>query len=235
MAIPFSNTHYRIPRGFGNLLEGLTREVLREQPKDIPDFAAKYFANLLKKREETGFDPTEWGAKLEDRFYNNYSFKSKEIREQQQKSSSFDTKKAQKLSHDGDQENQTSENYLLKMKASTTIQAAYRGHLERKKVKQMKSDKKAYLDVSSDEKVKAIQEIDSSEFVGTTHVEPDMTVAGIMEGHRGNLQLTTGPLETETEDHLERESPAKKQDGAGELEQREDEYPEAVIEALIEQ
>nr|XP_033786995.1 sperm surface protein Sp17-like [Geotrypetes seraphini] len=127
MAIPFSNTHYRIPRGFGNLLEGLTREVLREQPKDIPDFAAKYFADLLKKREETGFDPTERGAKLEDRFYNNYSFR--EIREQQQKSNSFDTKIAQKLSQDGDQENQTSENYLLKMKASTTIQAAYRGHL----------------------------------------------------------------------------------------------------------
>ncbi|KAG8568207.1 hypothetical protein GDO81_013919 [Engystomops pustulosus] len=78
MSIPFSNTHYRIPRGFANLLEGLTREVLREQPQDIPNFAARYFAELLKKREESGFDPAEWGAALEDRYYNNHSFKNPE-------------------------------------------------------------------------------------------------------------------------------------------------------------
>ncbi|XP_072282252.1 sperm surface protein Sp17 [Pyxicephalus adspersus] len=78
MAIPFSNTNYRIPRGFANLLEGLTREVLREQPKDIPLFAAKYFSDLLRNREESGFDPAEWGASLEDRFYNNKSFQHTE-------------------------------------------------------------------------------------------------------------------------------------------------------------
>uniref|UniRef100_A0A8C8VI79 Sperm surface protein Sp17 n=1 Tax=Pelusios castaneus TaxID=367368 RepID=A0A8C8VI79_9SAUR len=74
MSIPFSNTHHRIPLGFANLLEGLAREVLREQPEDIPAFAAKYFEELLDKREETRFDPAEWGAKLEDRFYNNRAF-----------------------------------------------------------------------------------------------------------------------------------------------------------------
>ncbi|KAF1599330.1 UNVERIFIED_CONTAM: Sperm surface protein Sp17, partial [Eudyptes pachyrhynchus] len=66
MSIPFSNTHYRIPQGFGNLLEGLTREILREQPDNIPAFAAAYFENLLEKREKTSFDPAEWGAKVED-------------------------------------------------------------------------------------------------------------------------------------------------------------------------
>ncbi|XP_056398022.1 sperm surface protein Sp17 isoform X1 [Hyla sarda] len=78
MSIPFSNTHYRIPRGFANLLEGLTMEVLKEQPQDIPHFAAKYFAELLKKREDSGFDPAEWGAALEDRYYNNHSFQHPE-------------------------------------------------------------------------------------------------------------------------------------------------------------
>ncbi|XP_044137906.1 sperm surface protein Sp17 isoform X2 [Bufo gargarizans] len=78
MSIPFSNTHYRIPRGFSNLLEGLTREVLREQPQDIPQFATRYFAELLKKRQESGFDPAEWGAALEDRYYNNHSFQNPE-------------------------------------------------------------------------------------------------------------------------------------------------------------
>uniref|UniRef100_A0A674IZG3 Sperm surface protein Sp17 n=1 Tax=Terrapene triunguis TaxID=2587831 RepID=A0A674IZG3_9SAUR len=74
MSIPFSNTHHRIPPGFANLLEGLAREVLREQPEDIPAFAANYFEELLDKREKTKFDPAEWGAKLDDRFYNNKAF-----------------------------------------------------------------------------------------------------------------------------------------------------------------
>ncbi|XP_040182080.1 titin-like isoform X2 [Rana temporaria] len=78
MAIPFSNTNYRIPRGFATLLEGLTREVLREQPKDIPLFASKYFSDLLQNREGMGFDPAEWSASLEDRFYNNHSFQHAE-------------------------------------------------------------------------------------------------------------------------------------------------------------
>ncbi|KAG9348559.1 hypothetical protein JZ751_002295, partial [Albula glossodonta] len=75
MSIPFSNTNLRVPRGFGNILEGLAREVLRTQPKDIPTFAAQYFSALLREREESGLDPAEWGAKLEDRFYNNHAFK----------------------------------------------------------------------------------------------------------------------------------------------------------------
>uniref|UniRef100_A0A671MXN2 Midasin-like n=2 Tax=Sinocyclocheilus anshuiensis TaxID=1608454 RepID=A0A671MXN2_9TELE len=79
MSVPFSNTNLRIPRGFGNLLEGLAKEVLRDQPEDIPTFAALYFTTLLKAREESGLDPAEWGAKLEDRFYNNHSFKGTAI------------------------------------------------------------------------------------------------------------------------------------------------------------
>lgn len=55
MANPFSNTYLRIPQGFGNLLEGLTREILREQPENIPAFAAAYFKDLLEKRESKIF------------------------------------------------------------------------------------------------------------------------------------------------------------------------------------
>ncbi|KAK7882547.1 hypothetical protein WMY93_028721 [Mugilogobius chulae] len=78
MAMPISNTHLRVPRGFGALLEGLTREILRDQPKDIPKYSANYFENLLEQREEKGTDPSEWAAKLEDRYYNNHSFKSQD-------------------------------------------------------------------------------------------------------------------------------------------------------------
>ena len=51
MAVPFSNTKLRVPRGFQNLLEGLAREVLRSQPEDVYAFAAVYFENLMKVRE----------------------------------------------------------------------------------------------------------------------------------------------------------------------------------------
>ncbi|XP_035979154.1 sperm surface protein Sp17 isoform X2 [Halichoerus grypus] len=110
MSIPFSNTHYRIPQGFGNLLEGLTREILREQPENIPAFAAAYFENLLEKREKTNFDPAEWGTKVDDRFYNNHAFKEP-----------------------SEEEKAKEENAALK------IQAVFRGHLAREKVKKMKS------------------------------------------------------------------------------------------------
>uniref|UniRef100_A0AAQ6IKS2 RIIa domain-containing protein n=1 Tax=Anabas testudineus TaxID=64144 RepID=A0AAQ6IKS2_ANATE len=76
MSVPFSNTHLRVPQGFGTLLEGLAREVLRDQPEDIPKYAAQYFETLLKQREDSGVDPVEWAAKLEDRFYNNHAFKT---------------------------------------------------------------------------------------------------------------------------------------------------------------
>ncbi|XP_029428931.1 uncharacterized protein LOC115074007 [Rhinatrema bivittatum] len=186
MAIPFSNTHHRIPRGFGNLLEGLTREVLREQPKDIPDFAAKYFAELLKKREETNFDPAEWGAKLEDRFYNNYSFN----------------------------EQKTSVSDLTKNKASIIIQAAYRGHLGRKQVRKIKAAQKGYLDVPSDfaeftsvpddtytvhdEKSKEIPEVDPDVSVGRRSVdlyptEPDMPGIELVKGDKENVQFAVEP------------------------------------------
>lgn len=51
MSLPFSNTHLRVPRGFGTILEGLAREVLRDQPEDIPKYAAKYFDALLRQRQ----------------------------------------------------------------------------------------------------------------------------------------------------------------------------------------
>ncbi len=51
MAVPFSNTKLRVPRGFQNILEGLAREVLRAQPKDLYAFGAVYFENLQRMRE----------------------------------------------------------------------------------------------------------------------------------------------------------------------------------------
>lgn len=104
MSVPFSNTHLKIPRGFGAVLSGLVREVLRDQPEDIPKYAAQYFSSLLQQRNgnwnfvqmremsftdvfnliilktESGIDPAEWAAGLEDRFYSN-AFKDTEVKQ----------------------------------------------------------------------------------------------------------------------------------------------------------
>jgi len=40
-----------VPNGMEDLLEGLAREVLRHQPKDIYKFAAIHFEGLLLQRQ----------------------------------------------------------------------------------------------------------------------------------------------------------------------------------------
>ncbi|KAM6172242.1 sperm surface protein Sp17 [Erethizon dorsatum] len=130
MSIPFSNTYLRIPQGFGNLLEGLTREILREQPENIPAFAAAYFKNLLEKRKKTNFDPAEWGAKIDDCFYNNHAFKDQEISEKHEP----EQEKHQASLNDSSGENKEEV-------AAVKIQAAFRGHMAREEVKKMKSEK----------------------------------------------------------------------------------------------
>lgn len=50
MTTPFSNTKLHVPKGFQSLLVGLTTEILRNQPKNIPAFAAEYFEKLYQQR-----------------------------------------------------------------------------------------------------------------------------------------------------------------------------------------
>ncbi|XP_016059874.1 PREDICTED: sperm surface protein Sp17 [Miniopterus natalensis] len=138
MSIPFSNTHYRIPQGFGNLLEGLTREILRQQPDNIPSFAAAYFESLLEKREKTNFDPAEWGSKVDDRFYNNHAFKEQEISEKGKPEASLREETPVKaLEESPEEEKEREENAAVK------IQAVFRGHLAREEVRKMKQDEPA--------------------------------------------------------------------------------------------
>nr|XP_054097666.1 sperm surface protein Sp17 isoform X5 [Callithrix jacchus] len=168
MSIPFSNTHCRIPQGFGNLLEGLTREILREQPDNIPAFAAAYFQSLLEKREKTNFDPAEWGSKIDDRFYNNHAFEQEppEKCDPKQEKSQISAKeeetpvtilkqeppekcdpKQEKSQISGKEEetpvtilDSSEEDKEKEEVAAVKIQAAFRGHIAREEVKKMKTD-----------------------------------------------------------------------------------------------
>ncbi|XP_053308352.1 sperm surface protein Sp17 [Spea bombifrons] len=150
MSIPFSNTNYRIPRGFANLLEGFTREVLRDQPKDIPLFGAKYFEGLLKQRAETNFDPAEWGASIEDRFYNNHAFKRAELNAGASEGRKDGARNASvpENSHiteptyrsaDKDQKEVERSGESGQINAATVIQAAFRGHLTRREANKPKT------------------------------------------------------------------------------------------------
>lgn len=47
----FAEDSLRPPPGFEHILEGLAREVLREQPPDIIVFAADYFKQKLALRD----------------------------------------------------------------------------------------------------------------------------------------------------------------------------------------
>jgi hypothetical protein len=55
MSVSYAPNKLRVPPGFQALLEGLAREVLREQPHDCVDFCAKYFRSLVEQRESKYF------------------------------------------------------------------------------------------------------------------------------------------------------------------------------------
>lgn len=64
MSVSYAPTKLRVPLGFEHLLEALAREVLREQPKDIINFAAEYFRRKLILRDGENFIRYPMGPKL---------------------------------------------------------------------------------------------------------------------------------------------------------------------------
>jgi hypothetical protein len=42
---------FNVPPEFAEILRGLTKEILRDQPKDLNKFAYEYFANLLQAQQ----------------------------------------------------------------------------------------------------------------------------------------------------------------------------------------
>lgn len=51
MSVSYAANKLRVPPGFEHLLEGLAREILREQPKDLVKYAAEYFRKKLQERD----------------------------------------------------------------------------------------------------------------------------------------------------------------------------------------
>ncbi|XP_064326873.1 sperm surface protein Sp17 isoform X1 [Phalacrocorax carbo] len=144
MSIPSSGTTLRLPPGFQNLLEGLVLEVLRAQPTDLVAFAARHFQTLLEQREERSVVS---GARLEeDELLTRPPFQEPEedtedkAGEQAGSAASMDMEGAcTKLDED-----------ILDIPlddpdanaAAAKIQASFRGHMTRKKIKGGEIDRK---------------------------------------------------------------------------------------------
>ncbi|KAG3286848.1 transforming growth factor beta regulator 1 [Ictidomys tridecemlineatus] len=88
---------------------------------------------------ETNFDPAEWGAKVEDRFYNNHAFKEQEQSAQEKSQTSVKGEDIEDIP--GNAEELEEEEKEKEESAAVKIQAAFRGHVAREEVKKMKSDK----------------------------------------------------------------------------------------------
>ncbi|XP_061224406.1 sperm surface protein Sp17 isoform X1 [Neopsephotus bourkii] len=144
MSIPFSSTTPRLPPGFRNLLEGLVKEVLRVQPPDIVGFAAQHFQTLLEQREATSADPVVWGAQLEELQSHASSQEPEEDKDKEkgkeEAGGAAPTEGAcTKLDED-----------ILDIPlddpdanaAAAKIQASFRGHMTRKKIKGGEIDRK---------------------------------------------------------------------------------------------
>ncbi|XP_065176825.1 sperm surface protein Sp17-like [Sycon ciliatum] len=51
MSMKFAPHHLTVPDGFAELLESLTREILRDQPDNLVDYCAEYFQRRLEIRD----------------------------------------------------------------------------------------------------------------------------------------------------------------------------------------
>lgn len=60
-----SRKRLTVPKGFRNLLEGLTTEILRSNPSDIYTFAADYFKSRLRERQVRGYDDCLLGSQID--------------------------------------------------------------------------------------------------------------------------------------------------------------------------
>ncbi|KAM7083007.1 sperm surface protein Sp17 isoform X1 [Ciconia boyciana] len=154
MSIPSSRTTVRLPAGFRNLLEGLALEVLRAQPTDVVAFAAQHFQTLLQQREAGSADPAAWGARLEDELLAQPLFQEPEKDEEKADKEKEEDKAGEQA---GSVASTDTEGACTKLDedildiplddpdanaAAAKIQASFRGHMTRKKIKGGEIDRK---------------------------------------------------------------------------------------------
>ncbi|KAM6043140.1 sperm surface protein Sp17 isoform 1-T1 [Chlamydotis macqueenii] len=140
MSTPYSSTTLQLPSGFRKLLEGLALEVLRAQPTDLVAFAAHHFQTLLEQRESSR---AVWEAQLDEQRLTQPP--CQELEEGEEKEDKDEEERAGGGTSTGTQEGACTklDEDILDIPlddpdanaAAAKIQASFRGHMTRKKIK----------------------------------------------------------------------------------------------------
>lgn len=201
MAVQYAPMKLRVPPGFQNLLEGLAREVLREQPEDIINFAAQYFKNQLLIREETGKDNAKKGDQME---------KLQRGEEVDIDMNDPDVQKAAtkiQASFRGHKAREDVKKHKDEETAAVKIQASFRGHKAREQIKEIKASKSdVQVSVSVDAAEDAPEEVVSVEV-------PDIEVvqAGEAEAAEKPVKQEDAIDEQDTEGQATEDQPTDEQ------------------------
>ncbi|XP_062608758.1 abnormal spindle-like microcephaly-associated protein homolog isoform X5 [Saccostrea cucullata] len=212
MAVPFSNTKLRVPKGFQNILEGLARECLRSQPENIYEFGAKYFQQLLQVREQTGHDPAVHGARLEDRFYNNDSFQSSSTDpgdpQQQEAALKIQTEYRR---HHAEQEVKG----MKEEEAAVKIQSGFRGYQDRQKVLEMK-DPEEYARQQKEAEERLSKAGSSKDSVDIDLDDPEVAEAAVkiqagFKGYKARKEVKDRKEQSVAENNSDTQLPSEKE------------------------
>jgi len=212
MAVQYAPSKLKVPPGFQNILEGLAREVLREQPENIIEFSANYFKSQLAVRSETGQDDARKGANMEklergediDIDLNDPSTEQAATKIQ----AAFRGHQSRKESRQIKQENE----------AAVKIQAGFRGHQTRKDLKERKSGDHGQQEEESENVEKDGEEKKSVEMPADDKLEDekmeeydgekyDQAAAKIQAGFRG--YKTREEMKSKSEENFQQEVEGK--------------------------